>query len=161
VILISVGVRTIRADFDSNEYHSRSHHSSGPNKVRRVSEVSDVSSVLSPGSVCSPMSDQGLVSMSHSNGVATQSVSHRQQQHQRNRQKNRLAAAKCRERTKNHTDDLRRRERELSAKKRFLTACAAELKGEVLALKHEILKHGDCDCEYIKKYISAAAGQIA
>ncbi|KAK6198246.1 hypothetical protein LQW54_010460 [Pestalotiopsis sp. IQ-011] len=81
-------------------------------------------------------------------------------QYERNRRKNRAAAARCREKTKSYTDELRSRERDLSSQKEFLTACVASLRNEVLALKHEIFKHSDCNCDHIQKYLTAAAQQI-
>lgn len=84
----------------------------------------------------------------------------RMSQYERNRRKNRAAAARCREKTKSYTDELRSRERELASQKEFLTACVAGLRDEVLALKHEIFKHSDCNCDHIQKYLTSAAQQI-
>ncbi|ETS86607.1 hypothetical protein PFICI_00435 [Pestalotiopsis fici W106-1] len=82
-------------------------------------------------------------------------------QHEQNKQKNRAAAARCREKTRHYADELRGRERDLSSKKEFLTACVADLRDEILALKNEILRHSDCNCDYIQKYLTAAANQVA
>ncbi|KAF2997780.1 hypothetical protein E8E14_002633 [Neopestalotiopsis sp. 37M] len=83
------------------------------------------------------------------------------QQHERSRQKNRAAAARCREKTRHYADQLRGRERDLSSQKAVLTACVADLRDEVLALKNEILRHSGCDCDHIQKYLTAAANSIA
>jgi hypothetical protein len=77
--------------------------------------------------------------------------------HERNRQKNRAAAARCRKKNKHRADQLLGQERDLSSRKEFLTACITDLRDEVLALKHEILRHSDCDCDLIQNYLAAAA----
>ncbi|KAK7952089.1 bZIP transcription factor [Apiospora aurea] len=82
------------------------------------------------------------------------------QRHERNREKNRLAASKCREKSKKYVDELRERERELAAQRASLSQHAASLREEVLWLKNEILRHGDCNCEFIQNYLATAARQI-
>ncbi|KAK7924835.1 bZIP transcription factor [Apiospora marii] len=84
----------------------------------------------------------------------------RGQRHERNREKNRLAASKCREKSKKYVDELRERERELAAQRASLSQHAASLREEVLWLKNEILRHGDCNCEFIQNYLATAARQI-
>lgn len=76
------------------------------------------------------------------------------------REKNRLAASKCREKSKKFIDDLRIREQELRARNAKLTAEAAMVKKEVLELKHELLCHGNCRCEIIQEYLASAAKNI-
>ncbi|ORY66393.1 uncharacterized protein BCR38DRAFT_340104, partial [Pseudomassariella vexata] len=73
------------------------------------------------------------------------------------REKNRLAASRCREKSKKHIDDLREWERELTAQRSSLAAHAAILREEVLQLKNEIIRHGDCDCDFIQNYLASAA----
>ncbi|KAK9421666.1 hypothetical protein SUNI508_05596 [Seiridium unicorne] len=131
---------------DANDDYTIACPPSPPHHNRRGSKTSDTSSTF----VDSPDA--------HSEAGPT--ISKRQQQHERTRQKNRLAASKCREKTKKNADDLRDRELELSIEKQTLTACAAELKDEVLALKHEIFRHANCDCHYIQKYLITAASQM-
>lgn len=140
-------------DFDPHRRPSRSE------KARRASRFSDASEVSRASTILSPVSVQSSVSSPRTTISAPART--RQQQYERTRQKNREAASKCREKTKNNVDDLRARERELSCQKQVLTAIAGELKNEVLALKHEILLHGNCECEYIQKYLESAAKQIA
>ncbi|KAK6069999.1 Cyclic AMP-responsive element-binding protein 5 [Seiridium cupressi] len=122
---------------------------------RRGSKTSDARSTF----VDSPDAYSEAGPAPHNTVVTT--ISKRQQQHERTRQKNRLAASRCREKTKKNADDLRDRELELSIEKQTLTTCAAELTDEVLALKHEIFRHANCDCHYIQKYLTTAASQIA
>jgi hypothetical protein len=80
--------------------------------------------------------------------------------HTRNREKNRLAASKCREKAKKHVDELREREKQLAAVRAQLTAHKTKLKEEMLALKNEILRHSDCNCDFIQQYLNTAARQV-
>ncbi|KAK9776951.1 hypothetical protein SCAR479_06352 [Seiridium cardinale] len=140
---------------DANGDYTIARPHSRPNHNRHGSKISDTSSTfvesLDAHSEAGPARHKTVVT----------TISKRQQQHERTRQKNRLAASKCRENTKKNANDLRDREVELSIEKQALTACAAELKDEVLALKHEIFKHANCDCHYIQKYLITAASQMA
>ncbi|CAI0653094.1 unnamed protein product [Colletotrichum noveboracense] len=77
------------------------------------------------------------------------------------RVKNREAAKRCRAKTKQYEEDLAVKEREMTQERMYLDACVTALKNEVLALKNEILQHGDCDCELIQGYIAKAAGGIS
>ncbi|KAH8200038.1 hypothetical protein TruAng_005814 [Truncatella angustata] len=137
------------ASYDSD--HSQ--HGLYTHQFRRMSRTSDISTALSPASVLSSQ-------VSNDNSMVFPARSKQQQQHERTRRKNRMAASKCREKSKKNTDDLRQRERELVLQKQILTACAADLRDEVLALKHEILSHASCNCEYIQNYLIAAASQV-
>ncbi|KAH8660078.1 hypothetical protein BX600DRAFT_438302 [Xylariales sp. PMI_506] len=80
--------------------------------------------------------------------------------HKRSREKSRLAASRCREKSKKYIDNLCKRERKLATERATLQAAAAKLKEEVLSLKCEILKHGDCDCEIIQNYLVSAAKAV-
>ncbi|KAI0435590.1 hypothetical protein F4803DRAFT_305725 [Xylaria telfairii] len=79
---------------------------------------------------------------------------------QRKRNRNRLAAAKCRRKAKRGVDDLQQRERDLLRENKMLSAEAGLLRDEVLRLKSEILRHGNCDNDYIHHYIQRAARQV-
>lgn len=81
-------------------------------------------------------------------------------QHERNRQKNRDASARCREKNKRYTQSLLEKERYLLSKKESLKACVADLQDEILALKKEILQHSHCDCEYSERCLKTVASQI-
>ncbi|KAI1747899.1 hypothetical protein F4782DRAFT_551441 [Xylaria castorea] len=76
------------------------------------------------------------------------------------RNRNRLAAAKCRKKAKRGVDDLQQRERDLLRENKMLNAEAGFLREEVLQLKSEILRHSNCDNDYIHHYIQKAAQQI-
>ncbi|KAI8945960.1 hypothetical protein F4801DRAFT_566334 [Xylaria longipes] len=79
---------------------------------------------------------------------------------QKKRSRNRLAAAKCRKKAKRGVDDLQQRERDLLRENKLLSAEAGLLREEVLRLKSEILRHGNCDNDNIHHYIQRAANQI-
>ncbi|KAI0103823.1 hypothetical protein GGR51DRAFT_243029 [Nemania sp. FL0031] len=76
------------------------------------------------------------------------------------RNRNRLAAAKCRKKAKQGVDELQQRERDLLRENKMLNAEASILREEVLQLKCEILRHSACDNHYIRQYIQSAAEQV-
>lgn len=78
----------------------------------------------------------------------------------RDRERNRVAAAKCRQKAKHSVSKLQSRERELLQQNRFLTAHAGSLREEVINLKNEILRHSHCDSDVIQSYINKAARDI-
>ncbi|OLN97228.1 Cyclic AMP-responsive element-binding protein 5 [Colletotrichum chlorophyti] len=77
------------------------------------------------------------------------------------RVKNRAAAKRCREKTKQYEIDLAAREKQVTQERMYLDACVTALKNEVLTLKNQILQHGDCECDMIKGYIAKAAGDVS
>ncbi|KAI0007472.1 hypothetical protein F4779DRAFT_502948 [Xylariaceae sp. FL0662B] len=83
-----------------------------------------------------------------------------QQKGKRNRERNRVAAHKCRQKAKENMTELQERERELSEQNRVLTDHAVCLRNEILDLKNEILKHSGCGSEVIQNYISRAAREM-
>ncbi|KAI0547473.1 hypothetical protein F4679DRAFT_365366 [Xylaria curta] len=76
---------------------------------------------------------------------------------ERHRERNRVAARKCRQKTKRNVAGLQRREKELGQQNKALVSCVRSLREEILDLKTEILKHSDCDNAVIQKYIANAA----
>jgi hypothetical protein len=52
-------------------------------------------------------------------------------------------------------------EQELSAQHASLVTCVEGLREEVLTLRTEILRHGDCECAMIQQYIAASARQVS
>lgn len=67
--------------------------------------------------------------------------------------KNRQAAARCRRRQKGHTEELSEHARGLAATNTYLKDSAALLKATLLDLKSECLKHTECDCHNIRRYL--------
>ncbi|KAI8957958.1 hypothetical protein F5Y11DRAFT_61141 [Daldinia sp. FL1419] len=80
--------------------------------------------------------------------------------HRRNRERNRVAAHKCRQKAKQSMSDLQVRERELSQQNRMLQEHAGSLRSEILDLKNEILRHSSCDSDIIQNYITRAARDV-
>ncbi|OTA87478.1 hypothetical protein M434DRAFT_375478 [Hypoxylon sp. CO27-5] len=78
----------------------------------------------------------------------------------RNRERNRVAAHKCRQKAKQSMSDLQTRERELSHQNRMLQEHAGSLRDEILDLKNEILRHSDCNSDIIQNYIAKAARDV-
>lgn len=78
----------------------------------------------------------------------------------RNRERNRVAAHKCRQKAKQSMSDLQTRERELSQQNRMLQEHAGCLRDEILDLKNEILRHSDCNSDIIQNYIAKAARDV-
>ncbi|KAH8196429.1 hypothetical protein TruAng_009416 [Truncatella angustata] len=76
------------------------------------------------------------------------------------REKNRIAASKCRRKKKVEEQQLEERRRMLQVQHAILQDSAAQLRNEVLHLKNEILKHGTCDYPPIQNYIKQAASQL-
>ncbi|KAI0476517.1 hypothetical protein GGR56DRAFT_674977 [Xylariaceae sp. FL0804] len=76
------------------------------------------------------------------------------------RERNRIAAHRCRRKQKLNEDRLREDERELSQQHGCLAAYVLLLKNEVLELKNQILAHGSCDCEPIQTYITNSAKKL-
>lgn len=75
----------------------------------------------------------------------------------RHRERNRLAAAKCRQKAKQSSEDLQERERQLLQQNRMLQAYAASLQEEIDALKDKVLAHSSCDNALIQNYITRKA----
>ena len=73
------------------------------------------------------------------------------------REKNRIAASKCRRKRKDEERIFEERRRMLQVQNRILMGSVALLRAEVLSLKHEILRHGMCNFEPIDTYIATAA----
>ncbi|KAI1434556.1 hypothetical protein GGR50DRAFT_695057 [Xylaria sp. CBS 124048] len=73
------------------------------------------------------------------------------------RERNRVAARKCRQKAKKNVADLQRRERDLGRRNRMLLGCVSSLREEILVLKNEILRHSDCNSNVIQNYIANAA----
>ncbi|KAH7377207.1 hypothetical protein B0T11DRAFT_210293, partial [Plectosphaerella cucumerina] len=74
--------------------------------------------------------------------------------------KNSAATKRSRDKSRQIEMDLAAREKQLAEDHMYLEASAAALRAENLALKYQILQHGDCNCEFIRVYISKAAKQV-
>lgn len=117
---------------------------------------------VSPESTISPEDALGAVSQAHflmpqaSQGLEKQATVPPTIQRQRNRQ----AATKCRAKTKAAVAELEATERAITAEHMELSKTVTALREEVLALKNELLRHGNCDCKIIQQYLKKAAQAI-
>ncbi|RYP78062.1 hypothetical protein DL771_000755 [Monosporascus sp. 5C6A] len=76
------------------------------------------------------------------------------------RERNRIAAQKCRRKSKQYQKDLTGRARDLANLNKLLSAERLALKDEVFLLKSEVLKHGSCNCSMIDDYIAKTARDL-
>lgn len=72
-------------------------------------------------------------------------------------EQNRLAAAKCRDRKRDLASTLNNEVEALKDRHDELSSYLNELRSEVIGLKTEVLRHTDCGCAFIQRYILAAA----
>ncbi|KAL2357641.1 hypothetical protein BJ546DRAFT_794554, partial [Cryomyces antarcticus] len=77
-------------------------------------------------------------------------------------ERNRLAAAKCRQKKKVWTEGLEERGRNAQAQNTFLRAEIANLRNELMSLKGMVLAHveANCGCTRILEYVGQAANVI-
>ncbi|KAH8662719.1 hypothetical protein BGZ61DRAFT_368571 [Ilyonectria robusta] len=72
-------------------------------------------------------------------------------------ERNRIAATKCRLRKLDETSALASREQAIEEQNRYLSACYESLTAEIYHLKTQLLRHTDCNCVLIQKYIANEA----
>ncbi|KAJ5946789.1 Basic leucine zipper (bZIP) transcription factor atfB [Penicillium verhagenii] len=75
-------------------------------------------------------------------------------------ERNRLAASKCRQKKKEHTQVLEVRYKDESEKRERLVSEIARLRSEILCLKNEVLKHAQCGDEPIKLHLAHMVKKI-
>ncbi|KAJ9129475.1 hypothetical protein NKR23_g12526 [Pleurostoma richardsiae] len=78
-------------------------------------------------------------------------------EHDDQRARNRAAASKCRTKSRAAINQLEESHKAVSEKHDMLSVHHAQLQNEVLLLKMEILRHGECDCPLIREYIANTA----
>ena len=76
------------------------------------------------------------------------------------REKNRLAAAKCRAKKKENIEDIEVKQRKLSAMNSSLKKQMQDLRGELTGLRTHALNHQDCNCQ-ISRYNINQAKRVA
>ena len=76
-------------------------------------------------------------------------------------EKNRIAADKCRRQRKEYTSKLLAQHSGVSARNETLRADVAELREQVLGLKHEVLQHAKCGSWMIDGYVTRIAGDLS
>ncbi|KAH6957528.1 hypothetical protein BKA56DRAFT_502281, partial [Ilyonectria sp. MPI-CAGE-AT-0026] len=72
-------------------------------------------------------------------------------------ERNRVAATKCRLRKRDEASALASREQAMEEKNRYLSTCFDQLTAEIYHLKTQLLRHTDCNCALIQKYIANEA----
>ncbi|RKL10594.1 hypothetical protein BFJ70_g16505 [Fusarium oxysporum] len=72
-------------------------------------------------------------------------------------ERNRIAATKCRLRKRDEASVLASREKAMEDQNRSLSACFDSLTAELYYLKMELLKHTNCNCVQIHRYIAREA----
>ncbi|KAF3009046.1 hypothetical protein E8E14_004991 [Neopestalotiopsis sp. 37M] len=83
-----------------------------------------------------------------------------QNQFQTSKEKNRVAASKCRKKKKEEEKNLLERKEMLELQRTILESTKKELEDEVLTLKSMILQHGTCNFPPIQDYIQTAASRL-
>jgi hypothetical protein len=74
-------------------------------------------------------------------------------------ERNRIVATKCRLRKRDEVSALASREKAMEDQNRSLSACFGSLTAELYYLKTELLKHTNCSCVLVQKYIAHKAQQ--
>ncbi|KAH6974716.1 hypothetical protein EDB80DRAFT_757868 [Ilyonectria destructans] len=75
----------------------------------------------------------------------------------RNPERNRIAATKCRLRKLDEASALAACEQAMEDQNRYLSTCFGQLTAEIYYLKTQLLRHTDCNCIFIQKYIANEA----
>lgn len=72
-------------------------------------------------------------------------------------ERNRIAATKCRLRKRDEASALATKEQAMEDQNRYLSSCFDSLTTEIYHLKTQLLRHTDCNCHLIQKYIANEA----
>ncbi|KAK4074667.1 transcriptional regulator family: bZIP [Purpureocillium lilacinum] len=75
------------------------------------------------------------------------------------REKNRIAADKCRSRRRLEEEKLKHRHEILEEENHRLLAGISDLMAETYVLKNMLTEHGSCDCRLIHKYMAESASE--
>ncbi|KAI9768183.1 MAG: hypothetical protein M1840_005013 [Geoglossum simile] len=76
-------------------------------------------------------------------------------------ERNRLAASKCRQKKKEWTKGLEEKARSLQTEKLQLQMMVGSLKSEMIYVREELLKHGNCGCKRIRDYLNTEVNALA
>ncbi|KAI7885539.1 hypothetical protein K492DRAFT_190927 [Lichtheimia hyalospora FSU 10163] len=71
-------------------------------------------------------------------------------------ERNRAAAARCRQRKKQWIEDLKTRHEDLRDRNQRLYHTRTQLQNQVFKLKNELLLHEGCDCQAIQSFIQTS-----
>ncbi|RAL04535.1 bZIP transcription factor [Aspergillus ibericus CBS 121593] len=76
-------------------------------------------------------------------------------------ERNRVAANKCRKKKKEHAKNLETRCEQVSRQNTLLESEVDHLRGEILNLKNELLRHSQCGDDGIKRHLAQMVKQIS
>ncbi|POG69718.1 hypothetical protein GLOIN_2v1623685 [Rhizophagus irregularis DAOM 181602=DAOM 197198] len=75
-------------------------------------------------------------------------------------ERNRIAAAKCRQKKKQAQESLQQQASDLTQKNTTMHSLVNDLREEALKLKNQLLAHSTCNCNVIQEYVRTS-GQFA
>ncbi|KAK4077308.1 transcriptional regulator family: bZIP [Purpureocillium lilacinum] len=75
------------------------------------------------------------------------------------RERNRIAADKCRSRRRQEEDRLKSKHNDLERQHRKLSGTLSDLMAEIYVLKNMLVEHGSCDCRLIQDYLKESASE--
>lgn len=77
------------------------------------------------------------------------------------RQRNRIAANKCRRQKRERINELQVKERDLISRKHYLNTVVEILRNELIVLRCKCLEHADCGCERIREHLDDTLAGIS
>lgn len=75
------------------------------------------------------------------------------------RERNRIAADKCRSRRRQEEDKLKSKHNNLEQQHRKLSGALSDVMEEIYVLKNMLVQHGSCDCRLIQDYLKESASE--
>ncbi|GKZ97878.1 hypothetical protein AnigIFM59636_001696 [Aspergillus niger] len=147
-----------------------------PTPIHEITSRGSITSVSSGGSADSNQSRSSVSSHSSSNDspvYSRQESSHRpsspgsgmnereRRKRERFLERNRVAANKCRKKKKERAKQLERRCETVSQEKMLLESQVDHLRGEILSLKNELLRHSHCGDARIKCHLAKMVKQLS
>ncbi|PWI64261.1 hypothetical protein PCL_11335 [Purpureocillium lilacinum] len=75
------------------------------------------------------------------------------------REKNRIAADKCRSRRRQEEDKIKSKHEDLEREHGRLSGALSELMAETYLLKNMLMEHGNCDCRLIQDFLKESASE--
>jgi len=77
------------------------------------------------------------------------------------RERNRIAANKCRQQKRARINELQVKERDLISRKHYLNMVVEILKKELVDLRSKCLEHAGCGCESIREYLEDTVTELS
>ncbi|KAI8149404.1 hypothetical protein BJV82DRAFT_685556 [Fennellomyces sp. T-0311] len=137
-------------DYDIIEYEKHQKHNYDANQgfplLTAQNTLSCDSGLSSRHTAIQPSHFENEPSTSSSNDCTTDRRS-------RTLEKNRRAAARCRQRKKLWVEELTRQHEQSKQRNELLQEMVAGLREEIYSLKNQLLVHDGCNCQAVKEYI--------